>query len=183
MKRDRGRLLITGSAVVIALVILLFPPWNARAIRTTTRYAAVQGVAPETLVDTITWRLRAFPLVAPPRAPLTASEMRSLAGRAQAGDTAARRRLIAPTEAFEKKVGAPEILRAAGELWRDSVLAAAGVPSVSSYEVTFVLDDAGIALRLAVLAFVAIAFDWRRRGFRSSQPRRGEGHFSRRRPS
>lgn len=178
MRGDRGRLVITGAALVIALGILLFPPWNARAIRTTTRYATVAGVAPATLVDTVTWALRSFPLFSPPRSPLSVMEMRDLAVRAQAGDSAAKRRLVLATGAFERRVGFPEILRTSGELWRDSVLAVAGMPSTSWYEVRFTLDDVGIALRLAAVAIIALIVDRRRLRAGLSRPARAEGHRS-----
>ena len=176
MKRDRGRLVVTGLALAIALAILLFPPWNARAVRTTTRFAAVQGVTPATVVDTVSWTLRAFPLFAPPRPEITALEMQNLATHAQAGDSVAKRRLIQLTGSFERRVDTPEILRTSGELWRDSVLAAAGMPSVSSYEVTFALDDVGIALRLAAVALIAVIVDRRRPGVRSSRGHRSGDH-------
>lgn len=176
MKRDRGRQLITGAALVLALAVLLFPPWNARAIRMTTRYAAMPGVAPATVVDTVAWVLRASPLFAPPHAVLPASEMYRLATRAIAGDTSAKRRLLLITEPFERRVGAPEILRTSGELWRDSVLAAAGVPSVSAYDVTFAVDDVGIALRLAAVAIAAVVLDRRRPAARVSSWSRARDH-------
>jgi|SRR5690348_4989360 len=176
MPPDRGRLLITGVALALALAILLFPPWTARGVRSTTRYAAVQGVAPQTLVDTVVWTLRAAPVYAPPHAPVTATVLRALAARSLAGDTAAKRRLLALTEPFERKVDAPEILRTSGELWRDSVLAAAGIPSLSAYEVSFAVDDVGIGLRLASVALAAFLLDLRRSGARSSRGRRAEYH-------
>jgi hypothetical protein len=178
MRRDRGRLLIIGAALVIALVILLFPPWNVRAIRTTTRYAGVPGVAPATVVDTVSWALRVFPLLAPPRAPLSAIEMRDLVIRLREGDNEAKRRLILATEPFEGRVHAPAILRTSGEIWRDSVLAAAGLPSISWYEVEFTLDDLGIALRLAAVALVAVILDRRRIRAGLSRPARAEDHKS-----
>jgi hypothetical protein len=176
MPRDRGRLLITGVALALALAILLFPPRTARAVRSTTRYAAVQGVAPATLVDTVVWTLRASFVFAPPRTPVTATVMRALAARSLAGDTAAKQRLLGLTEPFERKVAAPEILRASGELWRDSVLAAAGIPSLSGYEVTFAVDELGVALRLASVALVAFILEVRRSGARSSRRGRADGH-------
>jgi hypothetical protein len=176
MTGDRGRLTITALAVVLALLVLIFPPWTARAVRTTTRYASVPGVAPATLVDTVSWNIRALPLFAPPRPTITGSEMRALPGRARSGDSTAKRRLVSVTESFERRVSAPEVLRTAGELWRDSVLAAAGMPSVSSYEVRFAIDDVGIAMRLATIALTALLIDWRRSGaWRSLRPR-GRDH-------
>lgn len=169
-------MLITGVALALALAILLFPPWTARAIRSTTRYAAMQGVAPATLVDTVVWTLRAFPVFAPPRAPVSARVMRALAARSLAGDSLAKRELVGLTEPFERRVGAPEILRASGELWRDSVLAAAGIPSLSAYDVTFAIDDIGIVLRLASVALAAFILDLRRSGARSSRRGRAEDH-------
>lgn len=176
MRRDRGRELITGVALALALAILLFPPWTAIAIRTTTRYAAVRDVAPATVVDTVSWALRTFPLFAPPRAAMTALQMRELAGLTQAGDTAAKHRLMQTMEPFERRVGTPEILRTSGELWRDSVLAAAGMPSVSFYDVSFAIDDVGVALRVAVVALVALILDRWRSAIRSSKGSRVRDH-------
>jgi hypothetical protein len=178
MTRDRGRLAITGGAVVLALAVLLFPPWSARAIRTTSRYASVPGVAPATLVDTVRWSIRVLPLFAPPHPAISGAAMRDLAARAQSGDTVAKRQLVRLVEPFERRVGAPEILRTSGELWRDSVLAVAGMPSVSSYQASFALDDLGIALRLAAVALIALFLDRRRPGARSSRGLRGRGHTS-----
>ena len=161
MRIDRGRLLIAGTALALAVLILLFPPWYARAIRTTTRYAAVANVATATVIDTVIWTIRALPLFDPPKAPRTAAEGRELSRRAQTGDTAAIRRLLPMMDAFERRVKAPEILQTVGELWRDSVLSAAQIPSVSSYEVDFTLDDSVIALRLSVVLLIAFILDRR----------------------
>lgn len=162
MRRDRGRLLIAGSALALVVLILVFPAWRARAIRTTTRYAAVANVAPATVVDTIIWTIRALPLFDPPKAPLTATEARELSQRAQKGDVRAKRHLLDAMAPFERRVKAPEILQTGGEVWRDSVLSAAQMPSVSSYEVAFTLDDSAIALRLSVVLLLAFIFDRRR---------------------
>lgn len=162
MRPERGRLLITGAALALAILILLFPPWRARAIRTTTRYAAVENVAPATLIDTVVWSIRSLPIFAPPRLPLTSAEVRELARRARIRDRVARRRLVGEMDPFERRVGVPEILRTSGELWRDSVLAAAGMPSVSFYDVSFTLDDSAIALRLTLVLLLAFIVDrWR----------------------
>ena len=176
MRPERGRLLIAGTALVLALLILLFPPWRARAIRTTTRYAAVENVAPATLIDTVGWSIRFLPLFAPPRAPLTPAEVRELARHARTGDSVAKRRLVAEMNPFERRVGVPEILRTNGELWRDSVLSTAGVPSVSFYDASFRLDDSAIALRLAVVLVVAFAVDRRRVAAASSRHGGGGDH-------
>jgi hypothetical protein len=176
-------MVIAGVAVLVGLGILVFPPWTARAVRTTTRYALVAGVAPATVVDTLKWRLRFSPIYAPPRAVLTAPAMRDLAERAQTGDTAARSRLTRLLDPFERRVRAPEILRTAGELWRDSVLAAAGMPSVSWYQVGFALDDTGIVLRLAAVALVAVILDRRRLGVRAALAKRARRHTRPRQPA
>lgn len=161
MRTDRGRLLIAGTALAFAVLILIFPPWRARAIRSTTRYAAVANVAPATVVDTVIWTIRALPLFDPPKAPLTAAEARELSRRAQTGDMLAKRRLLALMDPFERRANVPEILQTGGELWRDSVLAAAQMPSLSSYAVDFTLDDSAIALRLSVVLLVAFVLDRR----------------------
>lgn len=163
MRRPRGQVANIGGAIVLALVSVLFPPWRARAIRSTTRYAAVAGVAPATLIDTIGWGLAFEPLFAAPRAPMPAAEARRLAERAAAGDLGARAQLQRVMDPFERRYGAPEVIRTSGELWRDSVLAAAGVPAVSSYEVTFFIDDRWLAARLMAIAAAASLLEYRRR--------------------
>src|SRR5207249_3140995 len=134
---ERSRLAITVVALMTAVLVLLFPPWRARAIRTTTRYAAIPAVPPVTVIDTITWTLSFQPIYAPPRSRLDSERMRALATRALGGDTGARAELRRTAGAFEQRYHAPEVLRTAGELWRDSVLAVAGIPSISSYSVDF----------------------------------------------
>ena len=172
---DRGRLPIVVGALIIALLLLVFPPWHARAIRTTTRYAAIPGVAPVTVIDTIIWTLAFEPLYAPPRPMLDGERMRALAARSFQGDTGARAELRQRAGAFEQRFRAPEVLRTAGELWRDSVLSIAGIPSLSSYYVTFTLDDRWLAARLAALATIALVLDYRRRGLLSARrPREGD---------
>jgi len=146
--------------MVLAVLSVLFPPWRARAIRTTIRYAAVPGVAPATDVDTIIWNLSFEPLFSPPRSPLAAAEMNSLAVRAASGDARARASLRATMGAFEQRYHAPEIIRTNGELWRDSVLMSAGVPAVSSYAASFTLDDRWIAARLTAIAAIAVFLEW-----------------------
>lgn len=151
------------GAIVIALIVFLFPPWRAQAIRTTTRYAAVAGVEPSTVVDTITWPLQFAPIFAPPRPAVSGNRMRELAGRSVAGDTSARATLRAETRDAERRVRVPEVLRTEGALWRDSVLTAAGMPATTSYELTFGLDERWLAARLAVVALTAFMLDLRGR--------------------
>ena len=163
------------GASALALLVVLFPPWKARAVRTTTRFAAVDGVAPLTLIDTVTWTLPAAIIFAPPHTPFTSRELREITSRKLSGDSGVHGQLEA-LERFERRVHVPENLRTSGELWRDSVFAVAGMPSVSSYEVTFTLDDVGIALRLGAVAVVALLLEARRRGATSSHGRRVAGH-------
>lgn len=167
MPRHR-RLILLGLALV-AVLALLFPPWRARAIRTSTRYAAVSGVAPSTVVDTIDWLIPFAPIYAPPRPLLTGDRMRELATQAVRGDTAARRRLRDSTMDVEQRYRAPEVLRTMGELWRDSVFAAAGIPAIGSYDVTFTIDQRWVAARLTALALLAFAVEWRARRRRASR--------------
>jgi hypothetical protein len=180
MERDRGRMLIAAGALMLALLVVLLPPWKARAVRTTTRFSTMRDAAPATLVDTVSWTLASAPIFAPPRAALTGSEMRHLTERALAGDTTARAQLVPVLDAFERRVRAPDILRTSGELWRDSVLTAAGLPSISAYDVGFSIDDVGIATRLAALAVIALLLDNRRRHARPSPRPRGRDHRGRR---
>ena len=149
------RLVVVGVAM-LALVVVVFPPWRARAVRTTTRYAAVAGVAASVVTDTLNWTVPFAPVYAPPRAALDAQGMRQLATRSLSGDTAAARELRQSTEPVERKYHAPEVLRAAGALWRDSVLAKAGIPSVTSYELRFAIDQTWMAARLTVILIVGL---------------------------
>jgi hypothetical protein len=164
----RYRRLILFGIAFVALLALLFPPWRARAIRTTTRYAAVSGVAPSTIVDTIGWLVPFAPLYAPPRPLLAGDRMRELAARAIEGDPVARRRLSDSTTVVEERYHAPEILRTGGEVWRDSVLAAAGIPAISSYDLAFTIDQRWVAARLAALALLGFTLEWRWRRRRAS---------------
>lgn len=167
MRRVRRRWIVLVGAVGVALVVLLFPPWRARAIRTTTRYAATADVAPEMAVDTITWLLAFAPIYAPPRASLDPETMRLLATRASlAGDSDARAELLRSAGKYESRLHVPEVLRVSGSVWRDSVLAHSGIPSVTSYALTFVIAREWLVGRLAVLAGLWIYF-----GRRSANPR------------
>ena len=161
MPRHR-RLILLGIALVAVLAVL-FPPWRARAIRTTTRYAAVSGVAPSTVVDTIEWLIPFAPIYAPPRAQVSGDRMRAVATRAIRGDTVARRWISDSVVVVEQRYHAPEVLRAGGEVWRDSVLAAAGIPAISSYDLAFSIDQRWIAARLVVLALLGLTLEWRGR--------------------
>jgi hypothetical protein len=163
VRQPLGRLAIIVVAVLLAIVSVLFPPWTAKAVRTTTRYAAVSGVAPATVVDTIEWSLSFEPIFAPPRPALSGHEMQALAARAVSGDASARAELRRRTEPFERRYHAPEIIRMGGEIWRDSVLAAAGIPAVSSYDASFALAEGWIAARLIAITVVALFVDYRRR--------------------
>ena len=120
------------------------------------RYAAVPGVAPATLIDTIQWTLALSPLYAPPRAALGGDRMRVLATRALAGDTAAAAELRGATVPYEERYHVPEVLSAPGALFRDSVLSRAGIPSLTSYDLRFVIDQRWLAARLIVLAAIAL---------------------------
>ena len=157
------RRLIIFCIALVAVLALLYPPWRARAIRTTTRYAAVSGVAPSTLVDTIDWLIPFAAIYAPPRPLLAGDRMRELARRAIGGDSDARRRLRDSTAQVEQRYHAPEVLRTAGAVWRDSVLAAAGIPAISSYDLTVRIDQRWVLARLAALALLAFALEWRSR--------------------
>ena len=156
------RSILLGIAL-IAVLAILFPPWRARAIRTTTRYATVSGVAPSTLVDTIDWLIPFAPIYAPPHPRLTGDRMRQLAVRAMSGDTDARRRMRDSTMDVEQRYHAPEVLRTGGEVWRDSVLSAAGIPAISGYDLAFTIDQRWVAARLAALALLGFALEWRGR--------------------
>jgi len=80
--------------------------------------------------------------------------MRDLAARSMAGDRVARSELLDSTARFEPRLHIPEVLRTDGELWRDSVLRAAGVPAMSSYDLTVTIDQRWLATRLVVLGIV-----------------------------
>ena len=166
MLRHR-RLILLGIASV-AVLALLFPPWRARAIRTTTRYAAVSGVVPSTVVDTIDWLIPFAPIYAPPQPRLNGDRMRQLAARAIRGDTEARQRIRDSTVDVEQRYHAPEVLRTRGEVWRDSVLGAAGIPAISGYDLAFSIDQRWVAARLAALALLGIAVEWRGRRRRAA---------------
>ena len=166
MPRHR-RFILLGIALV-AVLALLFPPWRARAIRTTTRYGAVSGVAPSTVMDTIDWLIPFAPIYAPPRSRLTGDRMRQLAARAIRGDTEARRRMRDSVIVVEQRYHAPEVLRSGGEVWRDSVLAAAGIPAISGYDLAFTIDQRWVAARLAALALLGFAVEWRGRRRRAA---------------
>jgi hypothetical protein len=155
--------MIVAGAASLALLVLLFPPWRARAIRTTVRYGAVAGVAPSALTDTIAWLLPFMPVFAPPRVGITGDRMRDLAARSSAGDASARATLRAATADAERRVHVPEVMRTDGAIWRDSVLAAAGIPAASSYDLSFTLDQRWLAARLAVVALIAFILDLRDR--------------------
>ncbi|MFL5614464.1 MAG: hypothetical protein ACJ796_12460 [Gemmatimonadaceae bacterium] len=167
-RRLLGRTAIVVVASTIALLLLIFPPWRARAIRTTTRYAAVPGVAPAVAIDSIAWPLSFAPIYSPPRAPLSGDRMRELAVRIANGDTSARRVLREATAEKERLVHVPEVLQTSGELWRDSVLTAAGIPASSSYDLTFAIDQRWLAARLAAVALLALLIDSRATRRRSS---------------
>lgn len=166
MPRQR-RLILLGIALA-AVLALLFPPWRARAIRTSTRYAAVSGVAPSTVVDTIDWLIPFAPIYAPPRAWLAGDRVRALAARAIRGDTEARRLIRDSVVVVEQRYHAPDVLRTGGEVWRDSVLAAAGIPAIGSYDLTFIIDQRWVAARLAALALLGLALEWRGRRRRAA---------------
>ena len=166
MPRHR-RFILLGIALV-AVLALLFPPWRARAIRTTTRYGAVSGVAPSTVMDTIDWLIPFAPIYAPPRSRLTGDRMRQLAAHAIRGDTEARRRMRDSVIVVEQRYHAPEVLRTGGEVWRDSVLAAAGIPAISGYDLAFTIDQRWVAARLAALALLGFAVEWRGRRRRAA---------------
>lgn len=164
----RYRRLILLCIGLVAVLALLFPPWRARAIRTTTRYAAVSGVAPSTVVDTIDWLVPFAAIYAPPKPLLGGDRMRELASKAIGGDSDARRRLRDSAASVEQRYHAPDVLRTLGAVWRDSVLAAAGIPAISSYDLTFRIDQRWVAARLAALALLAFALEWRGRRRRTS---------------
>jgi hypothetical protein len=148
--------MFTAAVAGLAALIVVFPPWRARAIRTTARYEAIPGIAPATLIDTVRWTLPFAPLYAPPRTTLGGEQMQRLATRSLAGDTTAKAELRRSTSAFEARFHVPDILRASGALWRDSVLAKAGIPSVTSYDLRFTVDQRWMAARLTVLAAIAV---------------------------
>ena len=150
----RWPLPVIAGAVVLALLVVIYPPWRASAVRTTTRYAAVAGVEAATVTDTLRWALAFKPLYAPPRATINGQTMQALATRAALGDSAAKFELRRTTDEFERRFHVPEVLRASGALWRDSVLAKAGIPSVTSYDLSFALDQRWMAARLTVLAAI-----------------------------
>jgi hypothetical protein len=161
---DRKRRFALVGIATLALFVVVFPPWQARAIRTTTRYAGVPGVTPSMLIDTLRWAIAFAPLYSPPRAALPGQRMQELANRSLSGDTAAETELRRSTERVERDYHAPEVLRTAGALWRDSILARAGIPAVTSYDLTFAIDQRWMAARFTVLAILGFVFLRRRSG-------------------
>lgn len=154
----RRSLLVVG--LVAAMLLVLYPPWRATAVRRTTRYASVPGLQPFTLVDTVEWTLTFAPLYAHPRLP-SASRTVGAATGAVPGE---QRRAV---QDLERQYDVPEVLRSSGAEWRDSILGRAGIPSASTYEAEFTIDRARLALRLATLALLAAGgYHWlhRRRG-------------------
>jgi hypothetical protein len=143
--------------VVTALLIVIYPPWRAQAVRKTSRYAGMSGIEPLVFIDTVRWSLSFAPLYAQPRVPFTAADILRTIERASRGDTTAKRALVRTTDRFERRYGVPEVLRVSGSLWRDSVLSSAGVPSVSAYDLSFAIDDRRLALRLLVVALIGVA--------------------------
>jgi hypothetical protein len=131
-------------------------------------------VEPSTVIDTVAWPIQFAPIFARPRAAIAGAAMRDLAQRSLAGDTSARAELRRRTGGVERRYHAPEVLRTDGEIWRDSVLAAAGIPATSSYDLTFSIDQRWLALRLALLALIALALDYRAR--RRLRPARDQRH-------
>ena len=87
--------------------------------------------------------------------------MRDLAARVMAGDRAARAELRESTGGYETRLRVPDILRTDGELWRDSVLRAAGVPGMSSYDLTITIDQRWLAARLIVLGMLVLLLELR----------------------
>ena len=152
------------AATLVAVGVVLVPPWRATAIRTTTtRYGGEASATPMTLTDTVQWTLSWAPLYRRPRAPFTAAQWRAAEERALAGEGVARATLLPIVSRFERRYDVPDVLRAAGTAWRDSVLATAGMPSISSYDVVFAIDDARLATRLALLLLAAYLIDRRQR--------------------
>ena len=137
-------------------MIVLYPPWRANAVRTTVRYATAPGVEPFTLVDTVRWTLSFAPAYARPRFPMGAAPLGPQTGRTT---TAAREERVRVLDEFERRYHVPQVLRTSGASWRDSILSSAGIPSGSSYEASFAIDGARLALRLAALGIIAAAAD------------------------
>ena len=155
---------------------MLYPPWRATAIRITTRYGNVEGMQAQSVVDTVEWPLEFAPIAAAPRTPFTTTELQQIVIRAHRGDSTARDELRLTTQSFEERYHVPEALRASAAFWRDSVLSAAGIPSVTTYHVTFAIDDARLALRLGLLGAVAMVTEWKAVRRRSSRRLRAVDH-------
>jgi hypothetical protein len=131
-------------------------------------------VEPATVIDTVAWAIQFAPIFAPPRAAIAGAAMSALAKRSLGGDTDARAELRRRTDAVERRYRAPEVLRTDGEIWRDSVLTAAGIPATSSYDLTFSIDQKWLSLRLVLLALIALALNYRR--WRRIRPARDQHH-------
>lgn len=154
---DRSRWYLSTLALVGALLIVLFPPWRASAVRTTVRYATAPGVEPFTLVDTVRWTLSFAPAYARPRFPANAAWLDTQGGRTATDAT--REERLRVLDEFERRYHVPPVLRTSGASWRDSILSTAGIPSASSYQASFAIDGARLALRLVVLGIIAAAAD------------------------
>ena len=102
--------------------------------------------------------------------------MLDLATRAMNGDSAARSTLRRATGEPERRLHVPEVLRTDGALWRDSVLTAARIPAVSSYDLEVVIDQRWLIARLAALALIAAIVDSRFRRKAVAEGNRDGGH-------
>ena len=154
---DRSRWYLLALALASALLIVVYPPWRASAVRTTVRYASASGAEPFTLVDTVHWTLSFAPAYARPRFPASAAPLDPPTGRDTT--TAAREKRLRALDEFERRYHVPQVLRTSGASWRDSILSSAGIPSASSYEASFVVDRARLALRLAAVGIIAVVAD------------------------
>jgi hypothetical protein len=108
-KTIRRRLLAVAAG--IAILIVLHPPWIARAVAMRMNFDGFPTARPTTVVDTVEWAVPFAPIYARPTLSLDTREFKAYQARLSKGDTAAAREWQREIEGIERRYRVPDTLR------------------------------------------------------------------------
>jgi hypothetical protein len=145
------RILLVLGLGVMALVVL-HPPWIAKAVLTRMSFRGFPSVPPTTIIDSATWRVPFAAVYSPPTLDLPVGDLAEYQRRLLAGDTAAASEWQGRTEAIERRYRVPPKLRS---VWGRDTRAVAFTSSIVSTR--FEIDRVRLGIYLLAIAVATMA--------------------------
>jgi hypothetical protein len=111
IRSTKTRRAILAAGAGLAALIVLHPPWIARAVAMRMSFEGFPAVRPTTVVDTVEWALPFAPIYDRPSLSLDAQQFAAYETRLSKGDTSAAREWQYRIEGIERRYRVPDSLR------------------------------------------------------------------------